>query len=125
MLAPPYHPSSNGQAERLVAVVKGWLRKANEGKEEIWIAHLYYNNGVGKDGKSSSEKMLGRKTNTFLDMFKPVSKMLEIENNVEYEYIIDLIVWVRMYGSDKKWERRIIIENLGNKIGRYDGSASP
>ncbi|XP_065318969.1 igE-binding protein-like [Gordionus sp. m RMFG-2023] len=65
MLAPPYHPSFNGQAERLVAVVKSWLKKAKEGKEEVWIAHLYNNNGVGRDGKSPSEKMLGRKTNTF------------------------------------------------------------
>ncbi|XP_065321239.1 uncharacterized protein LOC135928710 [Gordionus sp. m RMFG-2023] len=113
MLAPPYHPSSNGDAERLVAIVKGWLRKAKEGKEEVWIAHLYYNNGVGRDGKSPSEKMLGRKTNTFLDMLKPVSRMLEI---VEYEYIFDQMVWVRMYRSNKKWEKGIIIENLGNKL---------
>ncbi|XP_065318609.1 uncharacterized protein LOC135926606 [Gordionus sp. m RMFG-2023] len=118
MLAPPYHPSSKGKVEILVAVVKSWLRKAKEGKEEILIAHLYYNNGVGKDGKSLSEKMLGRKTNAFLDMLKPVSKILEIENNVEYEYeyIVEQKVWVRMYGSGKIWERGIIIDYLVNKL---------
>ncbi|CAK9302873.1 unnamed protein product [Gordionus sp. m RMFG-2023] len=38
ILAPPYHPSSNGQAERMVSIVKNWLRKSKYEGGKIWIA---------------------------------------------------------------------------------------
>ncbi|XP_065322618.1 uncharacterized protein LOC135929818 [Gordionus sp. m RMFG-2023] len=116
IVAPPYHPSSNGQAERMVAIVKSWLMKTTDNRSEIWVLQLYYNNAKGKDGKSPAEKLLGRKINMFLDMLKPgeIVEIQEKENQVKY--IVNQLVWVRMYGKGKKWEKGAVIENLMSKL---------
>ncbi|XP_065315115.1 uncharacterized protein LOC135923999 [Gordionus sp. m RMFG-2023] len=40
VLAPSYHPSSNGQAERMVAIVKNWIKKSKQENNDLWMAHL-------------------------------------------------------------------------------------
>ncbi|CAK9296978.1 unnamed protein product [Gordionus sp. m RMFG-2023] len=49
-------------------------------------------------------------------MLKPLDKDVGIEDNVIFEYVINQLVWVRMYGITGKWEKGVIIGNVGNKI---------
>ncbi|XP_065318761.1 uncharacterized protein LOC135926758 [Gordionus sp. m RMFG-2023] len=118
VLTPPYHPSSNGQAERMVVMVKGWLKKTKSGKKEMWLKNLYYNNAMGNDGLSPAEKIIGLKVRMFLDMLVSCKTNVIVEDidRRELEYIVGQLVWIRLYGSTKKWEK--LIENLGNKLNR-------
>ncbi|XP_065321209.1 uncharacterized protein LOC135928681 [Gordionus sp. m RMFG-2023] len=59
ILAPLYHPSSNGQVERMVAVVKNWLRKLKDGGGEMWVAVSYYNNSRKGEEPLPVKKFLG------------------------------------------------------------------
>ncbi|XP_065321568.1 uncharacterized protein LOC135929005 [Gordionus sp. m RMFG-2023] len=120
VLTPPYHPSSNGQAERMVATVKGWLKKTKSGKGEMWVKHLYYNNAMGNDGLSPAEKMIGQKVRMFLDMLIPRKAEVVVEDidRRGLEYTVGQLVWIRLYGSTKKWKKGVVIENLGYKLNR-------
>ncbi|XP_065319584.1 igE-binding protein-like [Gordionus sp. m RMFG-2023] len=64
LLAPPHYSRSNGQAERMVAIVKSWLKKEKYGEGKWWLLLLAYNNTKRSKGYSSAEIFLGRKTRT-------------------------------------------------------------
>ncbi|CAK9296000.1 unnamed protein product [Gordionus sp. m RMFG-2023] len=120
ILAPPYHPSSNGQAERMVAIVKGWLKKAKYERGEVWIAQLYYNNSKNSGGFTPTERFLGRRTKVLLDLIKPKCDIDVLSNKTNGTlYHMGQIVWARCYNNkDKLWERGIVMENLGKKLNR-------
>ncbi|XP_065315334.1 uncharacterized protein LOC135924215 [Gordionus sp. m RMFG-2023] len=66
ILAPLYHPSSNKQEEKVVAVIKNWLRKSKDGSGKMWISVAYYNNKRKGEEPSPREKFLGRRTRIWL-----------------------------------------------------------
>ncbi|CAK9291466.1 unnamed protein product [Gordionus sp. m RMFG-2023] len=70
LLSPPYYPRSNEQAERMVALVKSWLKKAKYGEGQWWLSLLAYNSTETAKGKSPAEIFLGRKTRSELDFLK-------------------------------------------------------
>ena len=76
MNTPPYHPSSNGQAERFVDTVKRGLKKMNgdvplhEALQTVLSAYRRTPN-VQCDGKTPSELFLGRKVRTTVDLINP------------------------------------------------------
>lgn len=75
----PYHPQSNGQAERFVDTLKRGLKKLREGGNPATFQHLqtflsvYRStpNRSAPDGKSPAELLLGRPIKTTLDLLKP------------------------------------------------------
>ena len=70
----PYHPASNGLAERAVQVVKKGLRKVTRGSMRTRIATilLHYRLTVQTTtGMVLSELMLGRRPRSHLDLMKP------------------------------------------------------
>ena len=74
---PPYHPQSNGQAERFVDTFKCALLKVKENgttiEEILNIFHLSYQttpNGTGKYGMSPAEAHLGQKLWATLDALR-------------------------------------------------------
>lgn len=68
-LSPPYHPRSNGEAERFVRTFKESISKAEEGAGKVMKAlnmflMLYRATPHPATGKSPSEMMLGRRIRT-------------------------------------------------------------
>ena len=70
----PYHPASNGLAERAVQVVKKGLRKVTRGSMRTRIATILFNYRLTVQtttGVAPSELMLGRRPRCHLDLLKP------------------------------------------------------
>ncbi|XP_065318890.1 GATA zinc finger domain-containing protein 4-like [Gordionus sp. m RMFG-2023] len=75
---------------------------------------------MGNDGLSPAEEMIGRKVRMFLDMLIPRKTAVIVEDidRWKLEYTVGQLVWIRLYGSSRKWEKGVVIENLGNKLNR-------
>ena len=77
--SPPYHPESNGQAERMVRVVKDALKKLlldpdirqMDTDEQISYFLFNYRNICLDDKQVPSEKLLSFKPKTLLDLINP------------------------------------------------------
>lgn len=77
--SPPYHPSSNGQAERLVKTVKEVLKKflldpelMDLRLEDLINLFLFnYRNTTSKEGKFPSQKILSYSPKTLIDLINP------------------------------------------------------
>ncbi|XP_055543798.1 uncharacterized protein K02A2.6-like [Wyeomyia smithii] len=75
----PYHPQSNGQAERFVDTLKRGLKKLREGGNPATFRHLqtFFSvyrstpNRSARDHKSPAELFLGRPLTTTLNLLKP------------------------------------------------------
>ena len=70
----PYHPATNGLAERAVQVVKTGLRKNTEGDMGLRLARLlfkYRNTPHTTTGVTPAELLLGRKPRCHIDLLHP------------------------------------------------------
>ena len=70
----PYHPASNGLAERAVQVIKRGLRKVTDGTMSSRLAKVlltYRITPQSTTGLTPSEMLLGRRPRTRLDLLKP------------------------------------------------------
>lgn len=70
----PYHPASNGLAERAVQTVKDALRKMSSGSMETKLARFlfhYRNTPHTTTGQTPSQLLMGRKVKTHMDLLKP------------------------------------------------------
>ena len=71
---PPYHPASNGIAERAVQTLKSGIRKLKEGSLKTKVAYFLFTYRVtpqSSTGVAPSELMFGRKIRTHLDSLRP------------------------------------------------------
>ena len=72
--AAPYHPATNGLAERALQIVKKGLKKMTEGSIQTRIARVlssYQETPQSTTGVSPAELLLGRLPRTRLDLLKP------------------------------------------------------
>ena len=70
----PYHPASNGLAERAVRTIKQGLRKMTEGSLSAQIARFlfqYRNTPHSTTGMIPAELLMGRKLRSRLDLVRP------------------------------------------------------
>ena len=70
----PYHPSSNGLAERAVQIVKKGLQKVTDGSVVTRLARILTSYRVTPQrttGVSPAQLLLGRQPRTRLDMLRP------------------------------------------------------
>lgn len=70
----PYHPSSNGQAERMVQTAKKILTKLEEGDVELQVQRLLFRQHTTVHAgteKTPAELLMGRKLRTVLDKMHP------------------------------------------------------
>uniref|UniRef100_A0A6B0V699 Putative tick transposon n=1 Tax=Ixodes ricinus TaxID=34613 RepID=A0A6B0V699_IXORI len=74
ILVPPYHPASNGAAERVVQTVKEKLKKTQPGDFECRIARVlfaYRTTPHSLTGRSPAELLMGRRLKTALNLLQP------------------------------------------------------
>ena len=74
VMVAPYHPSSNGMAERAVQVFKEGLKKQQSGSLTDRLAKFlfhYRNTPHSTTGMTPAELLLGRKLRSRLDLIKP------------------------------------------------------
>lgn len=77
MTTAPYHPSSNGQAERIVQTTKDALRRIAIGDWQIRLARFLFAQHVTSNstmGKSPAEMLMSRRLTTALDRLHPDSQ---------------------------------------------------
>ncbi|XP_055604780.1 uncharacterized protein K02A2.6-like [Uranotaenia lowii] len=116
----PYHPQSNGQAERFVETMKRSMLKIEEGKggniTEILQTFLQtYRSTPILKGKSPAELMIGKKMRTTLDLLlKPQSHPSE-GTLPSRRFEVDDEVYAKIHEANSwKWVPRHVIEAVGS-----------
>ena len=123
----PYHPASNGLAERAVQTFKENLRRTSEGTLETRISRFlftYRNTPHTTTGVSPAELLLGRRPRTLLDLLLP-----KVSNRVEQKqqgqksshdkrakqrtFEPNDLVFVRKFPTSKEWISGKIVRVYG------------
>ncbi|XP_037275936.2 uncharacterized protein LOC119168647 [Rhipicephalus microplus] len=110
MLVPPYHPASNGAAERAVQTVKNKLRKAGPGDIRTPIARMlltYRSTPHKVTGCCPSELLLGRKLRAALDLLHPDLRTKVLQKQLKQKISCDQGTRPRVLGhpGDQVFER--------------------
>ena len=92
----PYHPASNGLAERAVQIVKKGVKKETTGSMDTRLARMLFSYRItpqSTTGLSPSELLLGRRPRTRLDPTQPRGlresrrhKRTDMIGNLVYEH---------------------------------------
>lgn len=123
----PYHPSSNGLAERAVQLVKKGLKKEKEGTMSSRIARVlmaYRTTPQSTTGMTPSDLLQGRRIRTRLDLLKP-----NVNERVEHRQFQQKLahdssakqrafqkgdsVYAQNFGTGSKWVSAVIQEVAG------------
>ena len=80
----PYHPRSNGMAEKAVQTIKNLLKKATEDGKDFYLALLdLRNTPISEDSGSPVQRLMGRRTKTLL----PTAQQLLIPKQIEPQVV--------------------------------------
>jgi transposase InsO family protein len=113
----PYHPATNGLAERAVQIVKKGLKKVTEGSIRSRLAQILFAYRItpqSTTGVSPSELLLGRRARSRLDLLKPdivvrvehkqqQQKLNHDQSAKERAFITGESVFVKNRSSDPAW----------------------
>lgn len=114
----PYHPATNGLAERAVQTLKNALRKANSKDIEATLARFlfhYRTTPHSTTGLTPAEMLMGRTLRTHLDLIKPdIAAKVKRAQDVQKQnhdrrskplrsFAEDDPVFVRNFGDGEKW----------------------
>jgi len=115
-LIAPYHPSSNGEAERFVQTFKTAIRKAKRALQKTLCKFLlhYCSTPHATTGKTPAEIMFGRNIKTRLDLLHPRARVTlspQIEKTMSEEspekrcneLEVGDAVWIRNYRNSPRW----------------------
>ena len=124
----PYHPASNGLAERAVQIVKNGLRRDLTGTLIERLARILFNYRVSPHsttGVAPSELMFGRMIKSKLDLVKP-NIQSRVEKNQSQQkahhdqhaknrkFSLGELVYYRNFSGTPEWKPGIISKLLGS-----------
>ncbi|CAB4018994.1 Transposon Tf2-9 poly, partial [Paramuricea clavata] len=127
----PYHPATNGLAERSVQTFKQALRSMEESSKPIQeklakFLITYRNTPHSTTGESPAQLMLGRPIRTRLDLVKPnlnrkmvikqqeqSRKSASAKNRATRQLEVGDMVMARDYRGNLKWRSGKVIERIG------------
>lgn len=130
ILSAPYHPASNGLAERFVQTLKHSL-KASRQNDERSIQHRlaeflfeYRATPHATTGVSPAELHMGHKLRTRFDLMLPDTKEQVMHKQAKQKqhrdvhskarsFSVGTTVMTRHYGGENKWITGIVIQQLG------------
>jgi transposase InsO family protein len=125
-----YKPATNGQAERVVQILKNAIKKAQVSNKNIDIAIqqsllVYRTTPHSTTGESPSVLFMGRNLRTRLDLLRPcVQRRVEkgqhgILTRTAYRgcrtFTVGDSVLARNFGKGEKWRKGVIAEILGTR----------
>ncbi|XP_037528616.1 uncharacterized protein K02A2.6-like [Rhipicephalus sanguineus] len=105
----PHHPQSNGLAERAVRTVKDGLKKIGNAELTTSLARVLcnYRNTPQQSGLSPSERLLGYRLRTRLDLSFPTRNHHSVSTkpteDTDWNFAPGQSVYVRNYGTGDKW----------------------
>lgn len=111
----PYHPSSNGQAERFVQTIKSLLKKMPDTNINKNLANILLRLRTTPNpttGESPAEILMGRKLRTIFDKIHPGNDRTSgnLERDEKFEstkenrsFNAGALVWARNFGRGEKW----------------------
>lgn len=125
--SPPYHPSSNGEAERFVQSFKKSVEKNCVDKltlkDSVRLSLATYRSipHPSLDWKTPAEVLHGRQPRCLLSLINPLSNPSHgnIDNNDTNnsdQFTVDSLVYARNYASGPKWLPGKIVSKLGSTI---------
>lgn len=123
----PYHPNSNGIAERAVRTVKAALKKVNVGTFDERLARFLFNSHntpTAATGVSPAVSMFGRPLRTRLDLLRESGKASGVNGNVRLSVEIKTgdPVWVLNFGCGPKWVAGKVLARIGKVMFRVETS---
>ncbi len=134
----PYHPASNGLAERAVQIIKRGLKKETVGDIEERLAKILFNYRITPQtttGISPSELLLGRRPRSRLDLLKPnIADRVEKKQSQQKEqhdsrarlrvFTVGQNIFLKNYGAGRRWLPGMVIQVTGPvsyKVKLHDG----
>ncbi|KAH9585992.1 hypothetical protein MS3_00007063 [Schistosoma haematobium] len=127
--SPPYHPQSNGQAERFVDTFKRALLKGGgEGTTEQVITKFLTSyrstpNPNVQDGKSPAEAMFGRRIRAVFDAMLPSKLVDERSRDPSIRnFSIGDKVYIKSYMGKNRWEPGEVVQKLGRVLYKVRGA---
>jgi hypothetical protein len=124
--SPPFHPASNGEAERFVQSLKKGIEKNCEGGDSLKKALQSFLTTYRclphpmLCWKSPAEVLHGRQPRNLLSLISPSSDSHRHRSsqptNTTTRYNIDSLVYARNYGSGPKWLQGKVIKQLGDML---------
>ena len=129
---PPYHPVSNGLAERAVQTFKEAMKRIKGGSLNTRLSRFLFRYCMTPHTStqvSPAELMFGRKLRSHLDLLRPstgrtvrqVQDQQKKNHNVRSQsrsFVIGESVYARNYGQGSKWLPGLVIETEGSVLFR-------
>ncbi|KII65532.1 hypothetical protein RF11_15161 [Thelohanellus kitauei] len=124
IMGSPYHPATNGLAERFVQTFKRALQKSMKGPDDALIEFLLqYRRTPGPDGFSPSERLNGRQIRTYIDIYHPLQQKVQTKSGIlpkHYRFVVRggacyFKNEVRKSDRSPRWIPATICEVLGNR----------
>ncbi|XP_058817321.1 uncharacterized protein K02A2.6-like [Topomyia yanbarensis] len=121
----PYHPQSNGQAERFVDTFKRAIKKIREGRDTknaaldtFLLTYRSTLNRSAPEGKSPSEVMFSRKLRTCLELLRPPAACApateSADNNKHRFFNRADPVFVQVHVRNSwRWASGVVVERIG------------
>ena len=123
----PYHPATNGLAERAIQILKKGLKKVTMGSLQTRLAQILMSYRItpqSTTGTSPAELLLGRQPRTRLDLLKPNTESIVENRQMKQKVAHDRKarertfakgekVYARNFGTGSTWILGEIVETSG------------